>query len=96
MVNGGFQMRKKAARIFFRKRFGRHVKLSLKMLLEALKKSNNTSKIIKNANKRNQTMNKNNNLFDKYNFTFNNNHNQNSSISPKNMLRRQGVREFLK
>lgn len=33
MVNGGFQMRKKAARIFFRKRFGRHVKLSLKMLL---------------------------------------------------------------
>ena len=32
-------------------------------------------------------MNKNNNLFDKYNFTFNNNHNQNSSISPKNNLR---------
>ena len=60
---------------------------SLKAEIEALKKSNNTSKIIKNANKRNQTMNKNNNLFDKYNFTFNNNHNQNSSISPKNNLR---------
>ena len=46
----------------------------------------NTSKIIKKANKRNQTMNKKNYYFDKYNFIFNNNHNQNFSISPKNNL----------
>lgn len=47
---------------------------SLKAEIEALKKANN-SNIIKNAKRKNKTLNKENNLFDKYNFTFNNNNN---------------------
>ena len=57
---------------------------TLKTEIEVLKKSNN-SNIIKNANKKNKYMSKENNMFDKYNFTFDNN-NQSASISPKNNL----------
>jgi len=58
---------------------------SLKAEIEVLKKTDTTNNI-KNANKGNKSKNKNNNIFDKYNFTFNNNYNQSASISPKNNL----------
>ena len=58
---------------------------SLKAEIEVLKKTDTTNNI-KNANKGNKSKNKNNNIFDKYNFRFNNNYNQSASISPKNNL----------
>ena len=58
---------------------------SLKAEIEVLKKTDTTNNI-KNANKGNKIISKNNNIFDKYSFTFNNNYNQSASISPKNNL----------
>ena len=58
---------------------------SLKTEIEVLKNADTISNI-KNANKGNKSKNKNNSIFDKYSFTFNNNYNQSASISPKNNL----------
>ena len=61
---------------------------SLKAEIEVLKKSNNFDNS-QFSNKRNKNLNKSNKMFDKYNFTFNsNNNNQSGSISPKNDFER--------
>ena len=61
---------------------------SLKAEIEVLKKSNNFDNS-QFSNKRNKNLNKGNKMFDKYNFTFNsNNNNQSGSISPKNDFER--------
>ena len=61
---------------------------SLKAEIEVLKKSNNFDNS-QFSNKRNKNLNKSNKIFDKYNFTFNrNNNNQSGSISPKNDFER--------
>ena len=61
---------------------------SLKAEIEVLKKSNNFDNS-QFSNKRNKNLNKGNKMFDKYNFTFNsNNNNQGGSISPKNDFER--------
>ena len=58
---------------------------SLKAEIEDLKKANNSNKI-KNANKKNRNNNKDDYIFDKYNFTFNNNNNQSPHMPSTNNL----------